>query len=105
MLTEDQKSVPEAKDILLFQFFQGIDARCFRHFLNRFRKGNLFDLADKNKYITAFTTVKTGVDLIVKEIQGIGLTVTEWAFTAVFLDHFVFFHHRGKRIFQADKLQ
>lgn len=43
--------------------------------------------------------------LIVKEIQGIGLAVAEWAFTAVFLDHFVFAHHRGKRIFQADKLQ
>lgn len=43
--------------------------------------------------------------LIVKEIQGIGLAVAEWAFTAVFFDHFVFAHRRGKRIFQADKLQ
>ena len=83
MLTEDQKSVPEAKNILLFQFFQGIDARCFRHFLNRFQKGNLFDLADKSKYITTFTAVKTGIDLIMKKIQGIGFAVTEWAFTAI----------------------
>ena len=63
------------------------------------------NLADKSKYITAFTRVKTGVDLIMKKIQGICLAVAEWAFTAVFLDHFVFFHHRGNRIFQAEKLQ
>ena len=105
MLAQNQKSVPEAKDILLFQFFQCINSRCFRHFPNCFRKRKIFKFADKSKYITTFAAVKTGVDLIMEKIQGIGFAVTEWALTAVFLDHFVFFHHRGKRIFQADKLQ
>lgn len=43
--------------------------------------------------------------LIVKEIQGIGLAVTEWAFTAIICYHFVFPDNRRKGIFQADKLQ
>ena len=65
----------------------------------------IFNFADKSKYITTFTAVKTGVDLIMEKIQRIGFAVTEWTFTARICYHFVFPDNRRKGIFQADKLQ
>lgn len=65
----------------------------------------ILNFADKSKYITTFTAVKTGVDLIMEKIQRIGFAVTEWTFTASICYHFVFPDNRRKGIFQADKLQ